>query len=84
MEQRRNQCRRKDFFKALAIHASIELAATPKYVVINGEFLPWNEGKVHLTTHGLMYGTMVFEGIWGYVNGDKTNVYLFRLREQLE
>lgn len=31
-----------------------------------------------------MYGTMVFEGIRGYVNGDKTNVYVFRLKEHLE
>ena len=32
----------------------------------NGEFLPWDEAKVHVLTHGLHYGTGVFEGIRCY------------------
>lgn len=56
----------------------------PKYVLMNGEFLPWSEGKVHLTTHGFMYGTMVFEGIRGYVSEDGKDVYIFRLMEHIE
>ena len=32
----------------------------------NGEFVPWDEAKVHVLTHGLHYGTGVFEGIRCY------------------
>ena len=33
---------------------------------MNGEFLPWQEAKVHVLTHGLHYGTGVFEGVRCY------------------
>jgi branched-chain amino acid aminotransferase len=32
----------------------------------NGELVPWDEAKVHVLTHGLHYGTGVFEGIRAY------------------
>jgi branched-chain amino acid aminotransferase len=32
----------------------------------NGEFVPWAEAKVHVLSHGLHYGTGVFEGIRCY------------------
>jgi branched-chain amino acid aminotransferase len=32
----------------------------------NGEFVPWDEANVHVLTHGLHYGTGVFEGIRCY------------------
>jgi len=33
---------------------------------MNGEFVAWDEAKVHVLTHGLHYGTGVFEGIRCY------------------
>ncbi len=33
---------------------------------MNGEFVPWDEAKVHVLSHGLHYGTGVFEGIRCY------------------
>jgi branched-chain amino acid aminotransferase len=33
---------------------------------LNGEFVPWDEAKVHVLSHGLHYGTGVFEGIRCY------------------
>jgi branched-chain amino acid aminotransferase len=33
---------------------------------MNGEFVPWDDAKVHVLTHGLHYGTGVFEGIRCY------------------
>ena len=33
---------------------------------MNGEFVPWDEAKIHVLTHGLHYGTGVFEGIRCY------------------
>ena len=32
----------------------------------NGEFVAWEDAKVHVLTHGLHYGTGVFEGIRCY------------------
>jgi branched-chain amino acid aminotransferase len=32
----------------------------------NGEFVPWDEAQVHVTTHALHYGSSVFEGIRCY------------------
>jgi branched-chain amino acid aminotransferase len=33
---------------------------------MNGEFVPWDEARVHVLTHGLHYGTGVFEGVRCY------------------
>jgi branched-chain amino acid aminotransferase len=33
---------------------------------MNGDFVPWDEAKVHVLSHGLHYGTGVFEGIRAY------------------
>ncbi len=33
---------------------------------MNGELVPWHEAKIHVLTHGLHYGSGVFEGIRAY------------------
>ena len=33
---------------------------------MNGEFVSWEDAKVHVLTHGLHYGTGVFEGVRCY------------------
>ena len=33
---------------------------------MNGDFVPWDEAKIHVLTHGLHYGTGVFEGVRCY------------------
>lgn len=33
---------------------------------MNGELIPWEDAKVHILTHGLHYGTGVFEGVRCY------------------
>ncbi len=33
---------------------------------MNGDFVPWDEARVHVLTHGLHYGTGVFEGVRCY------------------
>src|SRR5271157_58228 len=42
---------------------------------MNGEFLPWQEAKVHVLTHGLHYGTGVFEGIRCYDTQDGPAIF---------
>jgi branched-chain amino acid aminotransferase len=46
--------------------------AIPKSEVIwfNGEFVPWDEAKIHVLSHVLHYGTSVFEGIRAYRTAD--------------
>ena len=36
------------------------------WIWMNGEFVAWDDAKVHVLTHGLHYGTGVFEGIRCY------------------
>lgn len=33
---------------------------------MNGDFVPWDEAQIHVLTHGLHYGTGVFEGVRCY------------------
>ena len=38
---------------------------------MNGEFVAWDDAKVHVLSHGLHYGTGVFEGIRAYESGGR-------------
>jgi branched-chain amino acid aminotransferase len=49
---------------------------------MNGEFVAWDDAKVHVLTHGLHYGTGVFEGIRAYDAEGGTAV--FRHRDHLD
>jgi branched-chain amino acid aminotransferase len=49
---------------------------------MNGEFVPWEDAKVHVLTHGLHYGTGVFEGIRCY--DTEIGPAVFRHGEHLE
>ena len=37
-----------------------------EWIWMNGDFVPWDDAKVHVLSHGLHYGTGVFEGIRAY------------------
>jgi branched-chain amino acid aminotransferase len=52
-----------------------------KYAFFQGSIVPFEEAKVGVMTHALNYGTGVFEGIRGYWNDQKEEIYVFRLRE---
>jgi branched-chain amino acid aminotransferase len=49
---------------------------------MNGDFVPWDEAKVHVLSHGFHYGTGVFEGIRCY-DGERGPA-VFRLQDHLE
>lgn len=53
-------------------------------VFLNGKFVTGEEARVGVMTHALSYGTGCFEGIRGYWNEERQEVYLFRLREHYE
>jgi branched-chain amino acid aminotransferase len=49
---------------------------------MNGEFIPWDEAKVHVLAHVMHYGSSVFEGIRAYHT--RTGPAIFRLGEHVE
>ncbi len=55
---------------------------TAEKIWLNGELVDWADATVHLGTHGLHYGTGVFEGIRCYSTDEGPAV--FRLRDHLE
>ena len=50
-------------------------------IFLNGEWKPWDSATVHVTAHGLHYGSCAFEGIRAYETPDGTAV--FRLYEHV-
>ncbi|MBM3609720.1 MAG: branched-chain amino acid aminotransferase, partial [Alphaproteobacteria bacterium] len=36
------------------------------YIWMNGQLLPWQDAKLHVLSHGLHYGSCVFEGERAY------------------
>ena len=49
---------------------------------LNGEFVAWDDAKVHVLTHALHYGTAVFEGIRAYETERGTAI--FRHQDHLD
>ncbi len=50
-----------------------------KYIWMDGDFVAWNDAKVHILTHTLHYGNAVFEGTRAYQT-DK-GLAIFRLED---
>jgi branched-chain amino acid aminotransferase len=53
-----------------------------EWIWMNGDLVPWEDAKVHVLSHGLHYGTGVFEGIRAYETERGTAI--FRHRDHLE
>jgi len=49
---------------------------------MNGDFVAWEDAKVHVLTHGLHYGTGVFEGIRAY--DTELGTAVFRHKDHLD
>lgn len=48
----------------------------------NGEFINWDEARVHVMTHAIHYGSSVFEGIRAY--NTERGAAIFRLNEHIQ
>ena len=48
---------------------------------MDGRYLPFEEAKVSIATHAFNYGTGCFEGIRGYWNADRGEIFVVRLLE---
>jgi branched-chain amino acid aminotransferase len=53
-----------------------------EFVWHNGHLVPWEDGKIHVMSHVVNYGSSVFEGIRCYRTG--TGPAIFRLREHMQ
>lgn len=58
--------------------ASIPFDQLDGHIWMNGEFVAWKDAKIHVLTHGLHYGSSVFEGERAY-GGE-----IFKLTEHTE
>ncbi len=52
-----------------------------EYIWFNGEFVAWDDAKVHVLSHALHYGSSIFEGIRAYDTPKGPAV--FRLKEHV-
>ncbi|MBI5078663.1 branched-chain amino acid transaminase [Candidatus Saganbacteria bacterium] len=52
-----------------------------KYAFFRGEIVPFENAKISIMTHAFNYGTGVFEGIRGYFNHGRNQMYILKLAE---
>jgi branched-chain amino acid aminotransferase len=57
---------------------------TADLIWMNGEFVAWEDARVHVLTHSLHYGTAVFEGIRAYWNADEEQLFALELLPHYE
>ena len=50
-----------------------------QYIWYNGKFVNWDKATTHVLSHGLHYGSGIFEGIRAY--SDNANAFIFRLED---
>jgi branched-chain amino acid aminotransferase len=55
---------------------------TVEKIWMDGKLVNWEDAKIHILTHGLHYGSGVFEGIRAY--GTKKGPAVFRLTEHIQ
>lgn len=48
-------------------------------VIMDGKLVPWERATVHVSTHGFLYGTAVFEGVRAYWDEDTRSLNVFEL-----
>ena len=54
-----------------------------KKAFFNGKIVPFNKAKIGIMTHAFNYGTGVFEGIRGYWNKNKNQMFLLITKQEL-
>ncbi len=53
-------------------------------VYLNGEFVPWDDAKIHVFTPAVKFGAGVFEGLRAYWNDEQEQLYVFRMTEHMD
>ena len=60
------------------------MAEHPKYLWLNGKQMNWEDATVHVTDIGWSSVAAVFEGIRGYWNDEREELYVFRLTDHMD
>jgi len=58
--------------------------AKMKYIWMNGKMLRWKEATVHVSSPVVNSGMGVFEGIRAYWSKERSQLYIFRLKEHVQ
>jgi branched-chain amino acid aminotransferase len=58
--------------------------SNPRYLCLNNRVVPFDEARVHVLTPAFKYGATVFEGLRGYWNAEREQMFLFRVTEHLD
>lgn len=53
--------------------------STQPRVIMDGKLVPWERATVHVSTHGFLYGTAVFEGVRAYWDDETRGLNVFEL-----
>lgn len=54
-------------------------AASQPRVIMDGKLVPWERATIHVSTHGFLYGTAVFEGVRAYWDERARRLNVFEL-----
>src|SRR5687767_5928317 len=60
------------------------MAAKAKYAWLDGEFVDWDDAKVHITTECVTSGANVFEGVRAYWSARQQELYVVQLAEHMQ
>src|SRR5437588_1368363 len=70
--------------QTVAASSDVDARREQSWVFFNGEIVRYADAKVGLLTHGLNYGTGVFEGIRAYWNQEREQLLVLRMPEHYE
>lgn len=56
----------------------------PRFVFFRGDFVPYDQAKVSVATHGLNYGTGCFEGMRCYWNEEQQQMFVLKMVPHFE
>ena len=59
------------------------MAKSADYVWLDGEIVPWENAKIHVSAEAVIRGANVFEGMRAYWNETERQLYIFRNQEHL-
>lgn len=57
---------------------------TARFMSLNGRIVPYEDCRIHAFSSVVKYGAAVFEGLRGYWNPDRGDMYVFRLKEHID
>jgi branched-chain amino acid aminotransferase len=64
--------------------SDIDARREQSWIFFNGEIVRYADAKIGLLTHGLNYGTGIFEGIRAYWNAERGQLYAVRMADHYE